>query len=210
MLKNSSTIITWEITMTFKKFSRFSLISAALLLLTVSSATAAEKLFTVVNHTDGVIRVWGKSNDYKFGRIKPKTITECTCNALYNKDCFDKKGGKAKIKLALEDTNGIDFWSGDTCTKLYIEPGTFIDVTMDTDGRHIKCAIIDDYEIRQPIPSFDKADTNKDGKIDEKEAEAIQLHKNFNEFDDDLNKELNPQEFDRAINKFNIFRGVPF
>lgn len=189
---------------------RFTIFCAVLLLFTASSAFAAEKQFTVVNHTNGVIRVWGKSNDFHFGRIKPKTIADCTCNSLYNKDCFDKKGDKAKIKLALEDKNGIDLWSGDTCTKLYIEPGTFIDVSMDTDGRHINCAIIDGYEVRQPLPSFENADTNKDGKIDEKEAEAIQLKSNFGEFDDDLNRELNPKEFDRAINKINIFRGVPF
>ncbi|CCO22342.1 hypothetical protein [Maridesulfovibrio hydrothermalis] len=196
--------------MRLRTFFKFTSISAVLLLLAVSSAFAQEKIFTVINHTDGVIRVWGKSNDYKFGRIKARTITDCTCNALYNKDCFDKKGNKAKIKLALEDKNGIDLWSGDTCTKLYIEPGTFIDVTMDIDGRHIKCALIDDYEVRQPIPSFEEADTNKDGIIDEKEAEAIQLKTNFKEYDDDLNKELNPKEFDRAVNKINIFRGVPF
>ncbi|WP_320172274.1 hypothetical protein [Maridesulfovibrio sp.] len=190
--------------------TRLTFLFMTMLLLMVSSAYANEKIFTVINHTDGVIRVWGKSNDYKFGRIKPKTIADCTCNALYNKDCFDKKGGKAKIKLALEGKNGIDLWSGDTCTKLYIEPGTFIDVTLDTDGRHIKCAIIDKYEVRQPLPSFEKADTNKDGKIDEKEAEAIHLKTNFGDFDKDLNRELNPEEFDRAINKINIFRGVPF
>ncbi|WP_319780829.1 hypothetical protein [Maridesulfovibrio sp.] len=183
---------------------------AVLLAMTATSATAEEKLFTVINHTDSIIRVWGKSNDFKFGRIKPKTIADCTCNSLYNKDCFDKKGGKAKIKLALEDKNGKDLYSGDTCTKLYVDPGTFIDVTPDTDGRHIKCAIIDKYEIRQPIPSFEKADTNKDGKIDEQEAEAIQLKANFKDYDHDLNNELNPKEFDRAINKINIFRGVPF
>ena len=196
--------------MVLKRLLRIAFILSALLLLTVSYSLASEKKFTVINHTDGVIRVWGKSNDYKFGRIKPKTIADCTCNALYNKDCFDKKDDKAKIKLALEDKEGLNLWSGDTCTKLYIEPGAYIDVNMDIDGRHIKCAIIENYEIRQPIPSFDKADTNKDGKIDEKEAEAIQLKTNFNEFDNDLNKELNPQEFDRAVNKINIFRGVPF
>ncbi len=196
--------------MILKTFLRLSFVISMLLLLTVSSAFASEKLFTVINNTNGIIRVWGKSNDFKFGRINPKNIADCTCNALYNKDCFDKKGGKAKVKLALEDKNGIDLWSGDTCTKLYIEPGTFINVTMDTDGRHIKCAIVEDYEIRQPIPSFEKADTNKDGIIDEKEAEAIHLKNNFKDFDDDLNKELNPKEFDRAVNKINIFRGVPF
>lgn len=196
--------------MIINKFLKLSCVSCVLLILMVSSAIASEKIFTVINNTNGIIRVWGKSNDFKFGRINPKTIADCTCNALYNKDCFDKKGGKAKIKLALEDKNGIDLWSGDTCTKLYIDPGTYINVTTDTDGRHIKCAIVEDYEIRQPIPSFEKADTNKDGKIDEKEAEAIQLKSNFKDFDDDLNKELNPKEFDRAINKVNIFRGVPF
>ncbi|WP_027721224.1 hypothetical protein [Maridesulfovibrio zosterae] len=196
--------------MVLKRLVRIAFILSALLLLTVSYSLASEKMFTVINHTDGVIRVWGKSNDYKFGRIKPKTIADCTCNALYNKDCFDKKDDKAKIKLALEDKKGLNLWSGDTCTKLYIEPGAYIDVNMDIDGRHITCAIIENYEIRQPIPSFDKADINKDGKIDEKEAEAIQLKTNFNEFDNDLNKELNPQEFDKAVNKINIFRGVPF
>ncbi|WP_432735029.1 hypothetical protein [Maridesulfovibrio sp. FT414] len=189
---------------------RLSFFCAVLMLFTATSALAEEKLFTVINHTDNVVRVWGKSGDYKFGRIKPRTITDCTCNALYNKDCFDKKGGKAKVKLAMEDKNGIDLWSGDTCTKLYIEPGTFIDVTMDTDGRHIVCTIVDKYEIRQPLPSFDEADTNKDGIIDEKEAEAIQLRTNFEDYDKDLNRKLNPEEFDRAINKINIFRGVPF
>lgn len=189
---------------------RFTFFFTALLLLATTSAFAGEKIFTVINHTDGIIRVWGKSNDYKFGRIKPRTIAECTCNALYNKDCFDKKGDRAKIKLALEDSNGIDLWSGDTCTKLYIEPGTFIDVTMDTDGRHIKCAIIDNYEVREPLPSFEEADMNKDGRIDEEEAEKMKLRIKFEDFDNDLNKELNPQEFDRAIDKINIFRGVPF
>ncbi|NDV25285.1 hypothetical protein [Desulfovibrio sp. JC010] len=196
--------------MTIKGFLKKAILPAALLAMTATSAAAEEKIFTVINHTDSVIRVWGKSNDYKFGRIKPKTIADCTCNSLYNKDCFDKKGGKAKVKLALEASNGKDLYSGDTCTKLYIDPGTFIDVTLDTDGRHIRCAIVDEYEIRQPIPSFEKADTNKDGKIDEKEAEAIQLKANFKDFDHDLNNELNPKEFDGAVNRFNIFRGVPF
>ncbi|ACS78927.1 hypothetical protein [Maridesulfovibrio salexigens] len=196
--------------MNIKGFLKTAVLPAALLAMTVTSAAADEKIFTVINHTDSVIRVWGKSNDYKFGRINTKTIADCTCNALYNKDCFDKKGGKAKIKLALESKNGKDLYSGDTCTKLYVDPGTFIDVTYDTDGRHIRCAIIDKYEIRQPIPSFEEADVNKDGKIDEQEAEAIQLKANFKDFDDDLNRELNPKEFDRAIDKINIFRGVPF
>ncbi len=196
--------------MIIKGFLKKAILPAALLAMTVSSATAGEKIFTVINHTDGVVRVWGKSNDYKFGRIKPKTIADCTCNSLYNKDCFDKKGGKAKIKLALEVNDGKELYSGDTCTKLYISPGTFINVNPDVDGRHIKCAIIDESEIRQPIPSFNKADTNKDGKIDEQEAEAIQLKANFKDFDHDLNNELNPKEFDRAINKINVFRGVPF
>ncbi|TIH19287.1 hypothetical protein D0S45_03655 [Marinifilum sp. JC120] len=196
--------------MNIKGFLKTAILPAALLAMTVTSAAAEETFFTVINHTDSVIRVWGKSNDFKFGRIKPNTIADCTCNALYNKDCFDKKGGKAKVKLALEASNGKDLYSGDTCTKLYVDPGTFIDVTLDTDGRHIKCTIIDEYEIRQPIPSFEKADTNNDGKIDEQEAEAIQLKANFKDFDHDLNQELNPKEFDRAINKINIFRGVPF
>lgn len=196
--------------MNIKGFLKTAILPAALLAMTVNPVAAAEKMFTVINHTDGVIRVWGKSNDYRFGRIKPKTIADCTCNALYNKDCFDKKGGKAKIKLALEAKNGKDLYSGDTCTKLYIDPGTFIDVTYDVDRRHIRCSIVDKYEIRQPIPSFEEADTNKDGKIDEKEAEAIQLKTDFKDFDEDLNRELNPKEFDRAIDKINIFRGVPF
>ena len=196
--------------MNFKGLMKKAILPAALLAMTVTSAAAEEKIFTVINHTDSVIRVWGKSNDYKFGRIKPKTIADCTCNSLYNKDCFDKKGGKAKIKLAIEANNGKDLYSGDTCTKLYVDPGTFIDVTYDTDLRHIKCTIVDKYEIRQPIPSFEKADTNNDGKIDEQEAEAIQLKANFKDYDHDLNRELNPKEFDRAINKINIFRGVPF
>ncbi len=190
--------------------TRFTFLCTILMLLTASSAFASEKIFTVVNHTDGIIRVWGKSNDYKFGRINPKTIAACTCNSLYNKDCFDKKGDKAKIKLALEDQNGIDLWSGDTCTKLYIEPGAFIEVNMDSDGRHITCAIIENYEVREPLPSFDEADLNKDGKIDEEEAEKMKLRIKFEDYDRDLNKELNPEEFDRAINKINIFRGVPF
>ena len=196
--------------MVIKKFLKFTILPAALLAMTVTSAAAEEQIFTVINHTDSVIRVWGKSNDFKFGRIKSKTIADCTCNSLYNKDCFDKKGGKAKIKLALESKDGKDLYSGDTCTKLYISPGTYIDVTQDTNGRNIKCAIIDKYEIKQPIPSFEEADKNHDGKIDEQEAEAIQLKTNFKDFDKDLNNELNPKEFDGAINKFNIFRGVPF
>ncbi|WP_419780728.1 hypothetical protein [Maridesulfovibrio sp.] len=196
--------------MLFKKFLKFTILPAALLAMTITSAAAEEKIFTVINHTDSVIRVWGKSNDFKFGRIKPKTIADCTCNALYNKDCFDKKGGKAKIKLALEANGGKELYSGASCTKLYVNPGTFIDVTLDTNGRNIKCEIIDKYEIKQPMPSFEEADTNNDGKIDEQEAEAIQLKSNFRDFDTDLNNELNPKEFDGALNKLNIFRGVPF
>ncbi|WP_320007617.1 hypothetical protein [Maridesulfovibrio sp.] len=196
--------------MFIKKFLKFTILPAALLAMAVTSAAAEEKMFTVINHTNSVIRVWGKSNDFKFGRIKPKTIADCTCNALYNKDCFDKKGDKAKIKLALESEDGTTLYSGDTCAKLYVSPGTYIDVTLDANGPNIKCAIVDKYEIRQPIPSFDEADSNKDGKIDEQEAEAIQLKTNFKDFDTDLNNELNPKEFDGAINKFNVFRGVPF
>ncbi len=196
--------------MKLSRLSIFLVLFAGLILSTAPSAMAQTKTFTVINHTGSVLRVWGKSNGFEFGRVKASTITDCTCNALYNKDCFDKKGNKAKIKLAREDKNGLDLWSGDTCVKLYVEPGANIDVTLDDDGRHIKCAIVKDYEIRKPLPTFDEADLNKDGKIDEKEAEAIQLKANFKDFDSDLDNELNPSEFDNAVNKINIFRGVPF
>ncbi|SDK93455.1 hypothetical protein SAMN05660337_1760 [Maridesulfovibrio ferrireducens] len=196
--------------MTLRRLSIFFMIFAGLILCAAPSAMAQEKSFTIINHTGSVVRVWGKSNDFEFGRVKASTITDCSCNALYNKDCFDKKGGKAKIKLAREDKNGVDLWSGDTCVKLYIAPGTNIDVTLAADGRHIKCEIVKDYEIKKPLPTFEEADLNKDGKIDEEEAEAIQLKANFKDFDSDLNNELNPSEFDNAVNKFNIFRGVPF
>ncbi len=196
--------------MTLRKLSIFFILTAGLLICTAPSAMAQKKSFTIINHTKGTIRVCGKSNDFEFGRVKARTLAECTCNALYNKDCFDKKGGKAKIKLALEDKNGIDMWSGDSCVKLYIAPGTNIDVTMDSDGRHIKCEFVSDFEVREPLPSFEDADINNDGKIDEKEAEAIQLKEKFGDFDKDLNNELNPKEFDDAASKFNIFRGVPF
>lgn len=192
------------------RLSIFFILFAGLILCTAPSAVAQTKTFTVINHTGSVLRVWGKSNGFEFGRVNATTIADCTCNSLYNKDCFDKNGNKAKIKLALEDKNGLDLWSGDTCVKIYVEPGTNIDVTLDNDGRHIKCAIVKDSEITKPLPTFAEADLNKDGKIDEKEAEAIHLKVNLKDFDTNLDNELNPSEFDNAVNRFNIFRGVPF
>lgn len=174
------------------------------------SAPAEEKGFTVINHTDDVLRVFGKTNNFVFCRVKPRTITTCTCNTLYNKDCFDKRGGKSKIKLVREDPNQRDLWSGDSCFKLYVDPDVNIDVNYAADGIHIRCDMVDSDQVEQPLPSFSEADANKDGVIDQKEAEAIQLKERFGDFDTDLNNELNPKEFDNAVNRINIFRGVPF
>lgn len=175
-----------------------------------SIASANEKGFTVINHTNDVLRVFGKTNDFVFCRVKPRTVTTCTCNTLYNKDCFDKSGEKSKIKITREDPNKRDFWSGDTCFKLYLDAGSNVDVKYALDKKHINCAIVDSDEVEQPLPSFADADKNKDGIIDREEAEAVHLKENFGDFDSDLSNSLNPKEFDNAVNKINIFRGVPF
>ncbi|WP_027180191.1 hypothetical protein [Maridesulfovibrio bastinii] len=188
------------------------LFSACLVIALMSAGPAAanEKGFTIINHTNDVLRVVGKTGDFIFCRVKPRTITRCTCNPLYNKDCFDKGGGKSKVKIVREDPNKRDLWSGDSCFKLYLDPEANIDVSYALDTKHIRCAAVDSDEVKQPLPSFSDADRNKDGVIDKEEAEAIQLKENFGNFDSDLSNTLNPKEFDNAVNKLNIFRGVPF
>lgn len=175
-----------------------------------SASDTAQKGFTVINHTDSVLRVFGKSEDFVFCRVKPRTITNCTCNPLYNKDCFDKSGGKSKIKITREDPNHRDFWSGDSCFKLFLGPDVNVEVTYAVDKKHIRCTIVESSEVKQPLPNFSEADVNKDGVIDRKEAENIQLKENFDDFDSDLSNNLNPKEFNNAVNRINIFRGVPF
>lgn len=183
----------------------------AVLLMVPGSGFAQEKCFKVVNRTPGEIKAFSKSGQKIYGFAGPYSVEKMCCNQLYEKPCFEKNDGTAKIKIVRMVPGSPDEFSGPTCYKLYVKPGQIISVSLDMDGSHIVCKRIESEKDIKPLPKFEDLDQNGDGKIDRQEAgKNPMLSYEFGSTDIDSDKIVDKQEYNSFLQKVNVFRGVNF
>ncbi len=167
---------------------------------------AADSCFGIVNETATPIRVFSKTGSMTYKEIAPQTIDSFCCPAAAPL-CFDKDG-TTKAKLVRIDPNGLDEWSGLTCRKIRIAPNQSLAVSLDADGKHIACRFVDAVTF---VPTFEKVDTNHDGKIDQSEAKAINLNPNdFKVSDKDNDYYMDKSEYKSGFSKINVLKGIKF
>ncbi|MFW5487164.1 MAG: EF-hand domain-containing protein [Desulfovibrio sp.] len=170
-------------------------------------AQASDQCFGIVNQTMDPIRIFSKTGSMTYKKIASQTIDSFCCPSSAPL-CFDKSDGTTKAKAVREDPNGLDEWSGLTCRKIRIKPGQSIAVSLGADGKHIDCRFVDAATF---VPSFEKVDTNHDGKIDRNEARAINVNlDDFKVSDKDNPYYMDKDEYQSTFSKINIFKGVRF
>jgi len=160
-----------------------------------------------INRTPNTIRVESKTGSLTFLEVAPHTIDSFCC-PTHEKLCFDKGDGSTKIKIARLDPASPDEWSGSTCRKLYLKPGSATSVRMDLDGSHIVCEPAKPADYARP---FEQLDLDKSGGISEAEAASNRISPStFKAMDQNGDGTVDQDEYKSAFDRINVLKGVPF
>jgi len=160
-----------------------------------------------INQTATTIRVESKTGSLTFLEVAPHTIDSFCC-PTHEKLCFDKSDGSTKIKIARLDPASPDEWSGPTCRKLYLKPGSATAVRMDLDGNHIVCEPAKPADYARP---FGQLDLDKSGGISAAEAASNRIPPStFKAMDLNGDGTVDQDEYRSAFDKINVLKGVPF
>jgi hypothetical protein len=180
-------------------------------LLAPALAEAEKQCFRIINRTKSPLKIENKDGNRTYPDVQPYSPANACCEPLYEKLCFDKSDNSAKIKITALVGKPAQAFSGDTCRKLYIHPGSAILVARDADGLHIKCKVVPDGKKIGVAADFDELDANHDGKLDASEAQGMDLAPmTYSQADHNGDKILDKDEYNGFLQKVNVFRGVPF
>lgn len=160
-----------------------------------------------INQTGETIRVGSKTGSLTFIEVAPRTIDSFCC-PTHDKLCFDKGDGTTKVKVVRLDPSSPDEWSGETCRKLYLKPGTTTLVRLDLDARHIVCEPAKPSDHARP---FEQLDLDRNGGISQAEAASNRISPTtFKAMDRNGDGAVDQDEYRSAFDRINVLKGVPF